>query len=1438
MAKVISSLPGSTGILSRTSQLTNDGESGVSTYVELDDISTVATTGDYNNLINVPINFTPKVHTHNISDISGTKSEFNTSLTDGDFLFVGDVLDTPDATTTSKGVIKLAGDLAGTADAPTVPGLANKVDKVAGKSLIADAEITRLTTLSNYTHPTNHPPSVITQDASNRFVSDAEKTAWNAKQGALGFTPENVANKQNSLAADGTGAKYATVDAISNGTAYKRTIAQIRDLSGALPNNNFYTTDKGQEGNWYYDSTDTTTADNTGTVLVTLDGKRIKRVISSELNVKWFGAKGDSATDDKTFIQNTIAEATVSGKGVFIPSGTYRITGTLTLNLKSSIRGEGRDLTILKLANGAGSKMISLSSTAAYSISLSDFTLDANKTNNPTANGNTLDIVTDFGSVDAKHIIERVTIKETRGTAMNVSGRGDSTYKDILILECVNKGLLIDCWDSTFTNIVIGHCQGGAIDITKSNNRLIGVKVWGSDYGINDSGSNTNASTIDIQDCYQYGLRLNASYQLYSGVNVDAIGYNNGNFFTDATAILITSSGAVGSVQGSVRDRSQFSGTGSLRYALECLGNRNRIDLTVNDVLTGAIKNELLINKENIIKLNGTLKDFTSIYINRDIRTSRVVSLSTDFTPIWMKFAEITSSVDGSDFCNRYLFTATDFSGAGQTAEIEYSFKIINNVTPPIINVRIISLSEGTIFNSNSFKIVQNGYGQPIQLWLNGVARARKTVVEVSNSFSNNVNSTYFYIPIKQTPAPTGTYEAVASNNLKFGSQLLLTDAPSDGKSYLRKNALWTAEVNEVALTSSSNGVDYNAWTKVASINFGSITNSGFSLILGISGAVAHRQSGILLIGGYQTTAGNAPTMYATMASKSQSVIDYFDVLITNNGFGDDFTIYIKKKNLYGGYAISEISKRIDGTASIAYFSSQPWEITDPSLTYAVVSTEITARLASPAFTGTPTAPTAAPGTNTTQIATTAFVAAGLATKVNSSGTVNTIPKFTGVNTLDNSSITDTGSLVSINNFIAGSVTRVLPIGATNIGQTINVTGANETSSLSSISTINYNEDTFSYSGNLIPFQKTINLNKSTNQTNTDLFLHRDVFLLGSTGNVRTINGNAVNFGGSGTGTISSVNAYTFNGGAFINTYPITTFTGFNLLNTPQNNVINAYGFRVGDLYGTTISRAIDLSVSSGVNKYNVYAGGTAKNYFNGNTLFGTTTDDGVNKLQVNGSGKFSTGVNVGDSESYSFGGASVKVIGNAGANVIDIQTNNTSALFLSATQVPRFTALAGTGTRNVVADASGNLSTDSTVYAPLASPSLTGTPTAPTAPAGTNTTQIATTAFVQATKPYKVYTALLSQTGTNAPVATVLENTLGGTVVWTRTGVGTYIGTLTGAFISQKTWTMIGGNYTLSTSFLRLNPSSLNAVSMVTESGGISDNVLEKTSIEIRVYN
>lgn len=47
-----------------------------------------------------------------------------------------------------------------------------------------------------------------------------------------------------------------------------------------------------------------------------------------------------------------------------------------------------------------------------------------------------------------------------------------------------------------------------------------------------------------------------------------------------------------------------------------------------------------------------------------------------------------------------------------------------------------------------------------------------------------------------------------------------------------------------------------------------------------------------------------------------------------------------------------------------------------------------------------------------------------------------------------------------------------------------------------------------------------------------------------------------------------------------------------------------------------------------------------------------------------------------------------------------------------------------------------------------------------------------------------KIYKALLTQSGTNAPVATVLVNTLSGTPVWSRNGVGDYQMVLSNAFV------------------------------------------------------
>lgn len=74
--------------------------------------------------------------------------------------------------------------------------LATKVDKITGKGLstndFTDILLNKLngiaTGANNYTHPSSHPGSMITEDSTHRFATDAEKSAWNAKAGTATAT--------------------------------------------------------------------------------------------------------------------------------------------------------------------------------------------------------------------------------------------------------------------------------------------------------------------------------------------------------------------------------------------------------------------------------------------------------------------------------------------------------------------------------------------------------------------------------------------------------------------------------------------------------------------------------------------------------------------------------------------------------------------------------------------------------------------------------------------------------------------------------------------------------------------------------------------------------------------------------------------------------------------------------------------------------------------------------------------------------------------------------------------------------------------------------------------------------------------------------------------------------------------------------------------------
>ena len=86
----------------------------------------------------------------------------------------------------------------------------------------------------------------------------------------------------------------------------------------------YYTSDRGQEGAWKYDPMDKSSPDNTGTVLVSQNGHRFKRIFNNEnVEPEWFGVKGDGITNETANLQKAV-NAALGKTLVFKSSSSYR----------------------------------------------------------------------------------------------------------------------------------------------------------------------------------------------------------------------------------------------------------------------------------------------------------------------------------------------------------------------------------------------------------------------------------------------------------------------------------------------------------------------------------------------------------------------------------------------------------------------------------------------------------------------------------------------------------------------------------------------------------------------------------------------------------------------------------------------------------------------------------------------------------------------------------------------------------------------------------------------------------------------------------------------------------------------------------------------------------------------------------------------------------
>ena len=108
-------------------------------------------------------------------------------------------------------------------------------------------------------------------------------------------------------------------------------------------------------------------------------------------------------------------------------------------------------------------------------------------------------------------------------------------------------------------------------------------------------------------------------------------------------------------------------------------------------------------------------------------------------------------------------------------------------------------------------------------------------------------------------------------------------------------------------------------------------------------------------------------------------------------------------------------------------------------------------------------------------------------------------------------------------------------------------------------------------------------------------------------------------------------------------------------------------------------------------------------------------------------------------------------------------------------------------------------------------------------------------------TLPYKVYSALLTQTSNNNPVVTILQNTLGVEPTWYRIDAGTYYAESYGTWKTNKTTLTVGPlAYGSEGAFAKTKIDSEDQLYVVTydRTDHTTDDALANTFIEIRVYN
>ena len=497
-------------------------------------------------------------------------------------------------------------------------------------------------------------------------------------------------------------------------------------------------------------------------------------------------------------------------------------------------------------------------------------------------------------------------------------------------------------------------------------------------------------------------------------------------------------------------------------------------------------------------------------------------------------------------------------------------------------------------------------------------------------------------------------------------------------------------------------------------------TISGYGITDAFDGAFSSLTGKPTTISGYGITDA-FDGAFSSLTGKPTTISGYG----ITDAFDGAFSSLSGKPTTISGYGITDA---FDGAFSS--LSGKPTTISGYGITDA-------APLASPGLTGTPTAPTATAGTNTTQIATTAFVQTAVADVVDSApAALDTLNELAAA----------LGDDANFSSTVTNSIATKAPLASPALTGT--------------------------------PTAPTASSGTNTTQIATTAFVQSSV-----SNNIGLSNLSASNVSASGGGSLS----YNNSSGVFTFTPPdlsnyLTSVSFGSLTSKPTTiagyGITDAFDGAFSSLSGTPttiagygITDAFDGAFSSLSSRPTTIAGYGITDAFSGSfsALTGKPTTLAGYGITDAFDGAFSSlsstpttlsGYGITDAFNGTFTALTGKPTTVAGYGITNALTTGSDAdigsndfittgkvyfanMFASTGDLPSATTYHGMfahvhGTGAAYFAHGGNwveLANNSALSAKasLASPALTGTPTAPTATSGTNTTQLATTEFVTA---------------------------------------------------------------------------------------------------------